>query len=144
MSPYWNITQAFVGLCGIYLPENDVGVPCRAGNPPCVHARAQLSIWNDNSSLTSLQTKFGLGHISLVIHYCYIQPRVLIHDSDQSSHGSISHYGDASHTWKGFKSPVEVHKREEALQFFSRFQNNSYRIIKKEKGVDLFDISSVW
>ena len=44
----------------------------------------------------------------------------------------------------GGKSPVGVCKRVEALQFFSCFQNNSYRMIQKGWNVDLVDISSVW
>ena len=47
-------------------------------------------------------------------------------------------------TIQGAKSPVGAYKRVEALQFFSCFQTNSYRIIKKWWHVDLVDISSVW
>ena len=44
----------------------------------------------------------------------------------------------------GGKSPVGAYKTVEALQFFSCFENNSYRIIKKGWNIDLVDISSVW
>ena len=43
----------------------------------------------------------------------------------------------------GGKSPVGVYKRWRRYSF-SCFQNNSYRIIKNGRNVDLVDISSVW